>query len=880
MLERLICLFGRRLLALRYRVSFAGIETVAQKRDGSGILFLPSHPALIDPFLVASRLFPRFRMHMLADESQVDRPVLRWLARRFGVVRLADAARDGAAAREGIQRSLDECARLLAAGENVLLYPAGHIMRSRREEIGSNSGVETLLRAAPDARVVLVRTRGLWGSVFSRADGGYPDLGLILRKAVKTLLLNGIFFAPRRPVDIVLWEPDAFPAQAGRREINAFIENFFNDNPPPNTYVPYTRFESRGIRAVAEPPERRGRQACATASAAVQAMALAKIAELSGHAEVKPEQRLANDLGMDSLSRVELAVWIEQEFGFQVPGADMLETAGDVVAAAAGEALAGRADALPAVPERWFRRAAGRGDADLCLPTGATTLTEAFLRQAARQPGASIVADPGAGVKTYRDLVTAIYALKEPLAELPGARVGVMLPATPVAGIVWLALLFAGKVPVMINWTTGERQMRHMSQLLEIERIVTARKLTMKLKAQGTRFGEVEASFVFLEDVGAAMPLKAKLRAKALSYFSWNELRKASVPDTVAILFTSGSENMPKAVPLTHANILANIRDVLAIRALRPSDILIGFLPPFHSFGLTLTFALPLISGLRTVYHPNPTEGAVLARIIERYKVTVMAGTPTFLSGILRGAAPQDLASLRLGVTGAEKCPEPVYEGLRATNPRMTVLEGYGITECSPVVSVNRPEAPVPFSIGKVMDSLEYAIVDETTGEVCPPGRRGMLLVRGPSVFGGYLRYEGASPFVEHAGRSFYRTGDLVEEDASGTLFFRGRLKRFVKLGGEMISLPAIEETLLRRFGGGGEEGPVLAVDAPGEDAPEITLFSVRGISREEANQALREEGFSPLHNIRVARQVSAIPVLGSGKTDYRTLVQSVAGPS
>ena len=271
------------------------------------------------------------------------------------------------------------------------------------------------------------------------------------------------------------------------------------------------------------------------------------------------------------------------------------------------------------------------------------------------------------------------------------------------------------------------------------------------------------------------------------------------------------------------------------------------------------------------VYHPVPTEGGLLARLIEAYGVTLLAGTPTFLNGMLRAASGNMLATLRLVISGAEKCPAAVHAALAQKAAGAIIWEGYGITECSPVVSIN--DGHMPGAIGKILPSLSHAIVHPEAGCRVATGQVGLLLLRGPSIFGGYLNYEGPSPFVELEGELWYRTGDLVSEDAEGVLTFAGRLKRFVKLGGEMISLPAIEDVLVRNFADTAAEGPVLAVETTSSDtAPELVLFTVKSIARETANQALREAGLSPLHNIRAVRMVATIPTLGTGKTDYRAL--------
>jgi len=372
--------------------------------------------------------------------------------------------------------------------------------------------------------------------------------------------------------------------------------------------------------------------------------------------------------------------------------------------------------------------------------------------------------------------------------------------------------------------------------------------------------------------VGKSIGTGRKLLALLRSRLSWGSLRRAKISETAVVLFTSGSENLPKAVPLTQGNLLANIRDLLQAYPFLDGSRFMGILPPFHSFGLTTTTLLPLCTGVPVVYHPNPTEGAALASLIRAYGATFLLGTPTFLNGVVRAATDEQLASLRYVITGAEKCPETLYATLEQRFPELVVLEGYGITECSPVVSGNRLENRRHGTIGLPLPSLRHVLVDPDTGERAQPGRTGMLLVQGPSIFRGYLHYEGASPFQDFEGSSWYRTGDLVKEE-EGHLVFAGRLKRFVKLGGEMVSLPAVEEALLGRFGQPDDEEIILAVEAtPDEHNPELVLFTIRDITREAANAAIRAADLSPIHSIRRVERLEKIPVLGTGKTDYRSL--------
>ncbi len=846
------------------------------RRGRGGMLLLANHPALMDPVIMLGFVYPRFRYRALGDQDQVARPGVNFMAERFGVIQLPDATRHGPEALAGVNEALAECGRCIARGENVLLYPAGHILRSFREDIGGNSGVETVLRHAPDARVVLLKTSGLWGSMFSRADGGYPEIRQLIRKVLRTVLLNGIFFIPRRSVLVECVEPQDLPVRRTRDELNPYLEAFYNREPSPNTYVPYHFTERGGPRTVPEPDTRNREVDLNQVSSTVRDLVLKKMETLTGHRHAVPEHRLSNDLGMDSLSRLALQIWVESEFGFHVPNPDMFETVADVLAAASGQTLADRAALIPVPPARWFRSAGSHAE-DLRLAEG-KTLLEVFLNKAAGTPDAVLLADGRGGVRNYRNILTAIRVLKPEFKSIPGDYAGIMLPASPTAGILFLTALAAGKIPVMLNWTVGARNLNHMVKRLELARIFTSEQLIRKIQSHGITLGNAEQRFTFLEPLAASLPLIRKLVAKYHSYGSQRDLLPDAPHDTAVVLFTSGSESFPKAVPLTHRNLLTNLQDILHIDALTENDSIIGFLPPFHSFGLTLTVILPLLTGVRTVYHPNPTESGTLAKLIRIYRATVLAGTPTFIKGILKGAMPGDLDSLRIAVTGAEKCPEQVYRDLEAQCRNLKILEGYGITECSPVVAVNHPKHPVPYSIGKIMDSLEYLILDETRQEPCAPGEQGMLLVRGDSVFPGYLGDDVKSPFVNFRGKSYYRTGDLVVEDEDGVLFFKGRLKRFIKLGGEMVSMPAIEEVLNQHFQTSDDKGPFLAVESPQEDAPELTLFTARDISREQANAAIRQAGLSPLHNIRRVVCVPEIPVLGTGKTDYRTLKQQNAG--
>jgi long-chain-fatty-acid--[acyl-carrier-protein] ligase len=659
-------------------------------------------------------------------------------------------------------------------------------------------------------------------------------------------------------------------------EINRYLEAFYNERAPHNTYVPYTPWEKGGTREMPEPEARHLAGNAAEVPEATRRLVFDELQRLTGQTHFELTDRLAQDLGVDSLAAAELVAWIESEFGFSVGTPESLGTVGDLVLAAAGRGFSARNVEIKTASARWVADAVGRTGPVTTTAPG-QTVTEVFLAQAAKEPGRLILADQQGGERTYRDLITAILLLAPVVRDLPGRYVGIMLPASVGAAVFYLSALFAGKTPVMVNWTTGSRNLVHSLDVLGVEKVITARALLSKLQSLGTDLAPLADRFVLAEDIAGRLSLGRKLLALARNYVNWGPLRRATPPREAVVLFTSGSERLPKAVPLTHANLLTNIRDTLLVEHLDASWVLLGMLPPFHSFGLTITTLLPLLGGIATVYHANPTEAAVIARLIEGFSASILVGTPGFLHGIVRASHGRQLISLRLAVTGAEKCSSVVYQALRERCPDATIIEGYGITECSPVVAANRPERQVPESIGTLLPSVEGVIVGVETLRRVPVGQPGVLLVRGPSIFGGYLNDMGASPFVEFEGQRWYRTGDLVRQDESGVIFFEGRLKRFVKLGGEMISLPAIEEILLPHFASEEDEGPVIAVEAIGPaDAAEIVLFACRPRGRDEVNGWLRAAGLSPLHFVRQVIRVDSIPVLGTGKTDYRGLKEAV----
>ena len=660
------------------------------------------------------------------------------------------------------------------------------------------------------------------------ATGSLPGLTKSLISATALTLASLVFFLPRRRVEIEIEVLDRsrLPGTT-REEVNPFLEQWYNQridaaggaNEP--IFVPYhLLFGPRHGNFLAP------KAASDDALKDIPPKTIAEVDEMVETILKRPlerEEKTAatplEQVGLDSLDRMQLFLDVEQRFGFS--SETVTETMGDLYRLAAGKAAAAATRPATAAAQ-WTGRRQSTEPAEVL----GDTIAEAFVRRFLASPDDVAVADLQAGVLTYRRLLVGASLLSRRFAKFEGRHVAILLPASAAADMAVFALHLAGKVPVMLNWTTGEAALGTALKTADIREVVTSQKLLDRLAIELPG-----AKMVFLEDIHKGMSKLEQFAALLATKFRGSKfLRDVSRPqrdDPAAILFTSGSESAPKAVPLSHENLLSNIRSAAAALGANRGDAILGFLPPFHSFGLTGTLLFPILAGIPVVHHPDPTDARGLVAALVAHRATLMPCTPTFLSYMLAVGKRERFESLRLILSGAEKCPETVFERFKQLAPQATLLEAYGITECSPLISTNRPGAVRAGSIGRPIDGYEIKMVDPEKMTPVARGDAGLLLLRGPSVFRGYLNYDGPSPMVECDGKSWYRTGDLVAADDEGNLYFRGRLKRFLKAGGEMISLPALEEPFSKRYPAN-ENGPQVAVEGIElREGRRIVLFSV-----------------------------------------------------
>lgn len=447
-------------------------------------------------------------------------------------------------------------------------------------------------------------------------------------------------------------------------------------------------------------------------------------------------------------------------------------------------------------------------------------------------------------------------------------RIGVLLPNVNGLPVTLLSLWEAGRTPAILNYSTGPAVMLACSQLAGLKHIITSRTFITKAKLDLNPLEQAGIQFHYLEDVRTEISGGAKFAALLRSWFAPASALKCS-PDTnttAVILFTSGSEGVPKGVELSHRNLLANIRQMSAVSDLQDTDRFFTTLPLFHSFGLTVGTLLPLVRGAYVCIYPSPLHYRVVPTVLYDKNATVFLATNTFLAGYARKAHPYDFRSLRYLFAAAEKLQENT---VRTWNEKfgIRVLEGYGATECSPCVSVNVPMNPRPGSVGELLPGMECKL--EAVDGVTEGGR---LFVRGPNVMKGYLNADANEKFQALGG--WYDTGDIVSVDDDGVLHIRGRLKRFAKVSGEMVSLTAVEEALAGAFPHYGLRFAVAVVAVPDEDKGErlIAVSNEAKLSIEEIRTAIKARGLSNLAVPREIKTVREIPKLGTGKVNHREL--------
>lgn len=504
------------------------------------------------------------------------------------------------------------------------------------------------------------------------------------------------------------------------------------------------------------------------------------------------------------------------------------------------------------------------------MACGPASPLAAIATMAARWPKVEVLEDASRQTLTYRRLMVGAGLLAKQWRTRFGPeadeRVGVLLPNVNAMPVTLLSLWLANKVPAILNFSTGTATMLACSKLAGLRRIITSRVFEERAKLNFAAFREAGIETIYLEDVRRGITGLKKLTGLLGQVFNPASKIQNPKPDVGVVLFTSGSEGVPKGVELTHRNLIANVQQMIAMIDIQDSDRLFNSLPLFHSFGLTVGTLLPLVRGFYIFLYPSPLHYRIVPVAVYDRACTIMLGTNTFLNGYARKANPYDFRSLRLLFAGAEKLQEATAN-LWARRFGVRILEGYGATECSPCISVNTPMEPAYGSAGRFMPCMEHRV--EPVEGVSEGGR---LFVRGPNVMRGYLNPDANAKFKELKG--WYDTGDIVHVDEAGFVHILGRLKRFAKVSGEMVSLAAVEEALAGAFPEFGFRCEIAVISKPDEDRGEslIAVTNEPKLKMDQIRAVLKAKGFS---NLCVPREIvflREIPKLGTGKVNHREL--------
>ncbi|MBU1211915.1 MAG: acyl-[ACP]--phospholipid O-acyltransferase [Alphaproteobacteria bacterium] len=489
------------------------------------------------------------------------------------------------------------------------------------------------------------------------------------------------------------------------------------------------------------------------------------------------------------------------------------------------------------------------------------TLFEAMVdARDTRDTGKPVIEDPLGTTLSYRKLITASQVLGRKLARMTsaGENVGVLLPNTAGVAVTFFALQTIGRVPAMLNFSAGPRNVSAACTAAEVKTVLTSRTFIEKAHLEPVIAAlEAQAKIVYLEDVKASIGLADKIAGLMMAPRP-QVVRKPT--DPAAILFTSGSEGTPKGVVLSHRNMLANAFQCLTRVACNGQDKVFNVLPVFHSFGLTAGLIMPVVGGIPVHLYPSPLHYRIVPELVYQTNATILFGTDTFLNGYARAAHPYDFARVRLILAGAEAVKDRTRT-LYMDKFGVRILEGYGVTETAPVLAINTPLANRAGTVGRLSPLME-ARLDPVPGIE----EGGRLYVRGPNVMLGYLRAENPG-VLEPPADGWHDTGDIVTIDADGFITIRGRAKRFAKIAGEMVSLSAVEAMAAAIW----PAAISVVVSLPDQRKGErlVLMTADDKVNRTEFLKYAKTHGATELSVPAEVLIVPGVPLLGSGKPDY-----------
>lgn len=879
----------RFLLKLRYKIEIHGVKHL---KGNQPLLLLPNHVAFIDPVILIA-FFSKYRsISPVASEKYYLQPLLKQIMDCTHTIPIKEVVKWND--KDDIFEVYNKIYDALKKNQSVLVYPSGQVYRQWFEVIRWKQWAYNIINMLDaNVKVLWVRSRWLWWSMWSMAwDNGETGIFSLILKSFFILFTNLLFFIPKRKVDIEIEDITKEVYQHkiwGMNDLNRYLEDFYNFNEwwhksyeedvayikhyffwndiknltPPE----YIRWSLREL-ALSQPCD------ISHIDSLVKKKICRQIAIMKDISirRIHDTSNLVIDFYFDSLDLAEIKSFIQDTFQWSShTPIHKLKTVSDLYLMAAW--MSDSQDILQDCV--WNDTRSHTPLAHGFRDTNHILLL--WKKQFHKNKNQSFVWDNIFWMQSKKDFLLKAYLLSSYIRKMNWDYIGIMLPALTSSSVLIIATYLAGKIPVMFNWTLSEKAFRHCVNFSQVDCIITASHFYEKVKNKVLEEYHDGSYFVFLDELLKEIPLKKKLWALFSSYFMPIRVPWKSQKWQIAVLlFTSWSEALPKPVPLTHENLITNISGALDIFKLKKQDILLWFLPPFHSFWFTINTIMPLITGLKVVYTPDPNDATSILHILRHTKVTALSSTPTFLKMIMNLAVWNDFKFLKYAVLWAEKCSQEVFDHFQQLAPKWVILEWYGITECSPVISINPIEKIRLGSVGKIIPSLSYKIMSlDDIKKECHLWEQGMIYVSWPSVFSGYLDPDIESPFENIWWDLYFKTWDLWYVDAEGYLTITWRLKRFIKIAGEMVSLPFIEGVLSKKYWVWDELS--FAIEWIEHDGKgEIVAFSTIFNDKDDMNAYLRSQGVANLIKIDEVKIVKEIPVLWTGKVDYKLLKKQI----
>jgi len=499
------------------------------------------------------------------------------------------------------------------------------------------------------------------------------------------------------------------------------------------------------------------------------------------------------------------------------------------------------------------------------------TIFDALIAAREKYGDKEILEDQDRKPLTYTGLIRAAFVLGRKIADMtePGERVGILLPSSGGVVVTYFGLHAHGRVPVMLNFTSGLSNIKAAIKAAGLKKILSAKRFVNQAKLDDLieELAKV-TEVVWLDDVRKTIGLQDKLYGLMAGIMPRQFRVKTEPSSTGVILFTSGSFGAPKGVVLSQWNLVANCRQTGQFIDLNPEWVMFNPLPTFHCFGLTGGVLLPLLNGMKAFQYPSPLHAKQIVELLPDVKASILFATDTFLNQYARVASPDDFATLQFVVAGAERVRPETHHLFNTRFHGLKLLEGYGATEAAPIVAVNHPDHNRPGTVGQMMPGMEWRI-DPVDG--IPDG--GRLFLRGPNVMQGYLSPDDPD-IVEPLAGGWHDTGDIVDIDKDGYVSILGRIKRFAKIGGEMVSLTAVEGLASAVW----PEARHAVVSIPDARKGEklVLVTDHRDADLAHLAEWARSHGAPELAVPKRIIRVAEVPILGTGKTDYVSVQQLV----